>query len=64
MAPTYANIFMDKFQRKPIFDYFIETGLSHLFGLDLLTFFSHGHPTKNLSMILPKLHKTFQKNLT
>ena len=64
MAPTYANIFMDKFQRKPIFDYFIETGLSPLIWFRFMTFFSHGHPTKNLSMILPKLHKTFQKNLT
>ena len=39
MAPTYANIFMDKFQRKPIFDYFIETGLSPLIWFRFIDIF-------------------------
>ena len=39
MAPTYANIFMDKFQRKPIFNYFIETGLSPLIWFRFIDIF-------------------------
>lgn len=39
MAPTCANIFMDKFQRKPIFDYFIETGLSPLIWFRFIDIF-------------------------
>lgn len=39
MTPTYANIFMDKFQRKPTFDYFIETGLSPLIWFRFIDIF-------------------------